>query len=201
MNSTVNATNNWWGSNTNPTTTLHGIYSQGGSVNSTSWLVLDVNVSSTNSGGNTSITADLTHNNQGGDTSSQGHIPNGIPVNFTSTFGTVIPTAYTVKGKASTILNLSSLDTATVTATASLDNQTVNTTGIISAGVAVLNITSTAIDNSTGLPLNITYNIPLNESVTWLSVLWINNGMFTDELQIIVDGTVVQDKFFNNTAK
>jgi len=59
----------------------------------------------------------------------------------------------------------------------------------------VLNITSTAIDNSTGQPLNITYNIPLNSSVTWLSVIWIPTGMFSDELQIIVNGTVVEDKF------
>ena len=32
------------------------------------------------------ITADLTHNNQGNDTSSDGNIPDNIPVNFSSTF-------------------------------------------------------------------------------------------------------------------
>jgi hypothetical protein len=98
---------------------------------------------------------------------------------------------------------LGSLDTETVTATASLDNQTVNTTGIISTGVAVLNITSTAIDNSTGLPLNITYNIPLNESVTWLSIVWIPTTISgisnsAEELQIILDGTIVLDRFIYN---
>jgi hypothetical protein len=56
------------------------------------------------------------------------------------------------------------------------------------------------VDNSTGQPLNITYNIPLNESVTWLSVLWINRGMFVEELQIIVDGTVMQDRYLYNMA-
>ncbi|WP_048080198.1 right-handed parallel beta-helix repeat-containing protein [Methanobacterium arcticum] len=197
---TINATNNWWGSNANPSTISGDIFNQNGTVIYNPWIVLSVNASPTNSGGNTSVTADLTHNNQGGDTSSQGHIPNGIPVNFTTNFGTIIGSSYTVKGKASTILNLGNIQNATVTATASLDNQTASTTGVISAGRAVLNITSTAIDNSTGQSLNITYTIPLNESVTWFSVLWINKGMFTDELQVIVDGTVVQDRYFHNAA-
>ncbi|MDD3753230.1 MAG: NosD domain-containing protein [Methanobacterium sp.] len=195
---TVNATNNWWGTN-NPSNP-NDIWIVSGNVNYNPWLVLSVNASSTNSGGNSSVTADLTHNNQGEDTTPQGHVPNGIPVNFTTNYGTIITTSYTVKGRATTILNLGSTENATVTATASLDNQNSSTTGFISVGTVILTITSTAIDNSTGQPLNTTYTIPLNNSVTWLSVLWINTDMFTDELQIIVDGTVVQDKYFNNTA-
>jgi parallel beta-helix repeat protein len=197
---TVNATNNWWGSNDDSLTNSSDIWNVSGNVTADQWLVLGLNASPTNSGRNTSVTADLTHNNQGGDTSSQGHVPDGIPVNFTTTFGTIIGTGYTVKGRASTVLNLGSTQTETVTATASLDNQNVSTTGVIATEGAVLNITSTAIDNSTGLPLNTTYMVPLNESVTWLSVLWINKGMFTDELQVIVDGIVVQDRYFYNTA-
>lgn len=199
---TVNATNNWWGSNTpivsssNPS----DIYNNSGTVNYNPYLILIVNVSSTNSGGNTSVTADLTHNNQGSDTSSQGFIPNGTPVNFTTNNGTIVNTAYTIKGQAATILNLNSLQPQNVTVSASLDNQNVSATGIVSTESAVLNITSTAIDNLTGQTLNTTYTIPLNNSITWLSIVWINTDMFTDELQIIVDGIVVQDKYFNNTA-
>ena len=195
---TINATNNWWGTN-NPTNP-NAILMVSGNVTYNPWLVLNVNPSSTNSGGNTSVTADLTHNNQGGDTSSQGHILNGVPVNFTSSTGTIVNRAYTIKGRAATILNLNTTEPQNVTVSASLDNQTVNTTGLITTGTAFLNIISTAIDNSTGLPLNITYNIPLNNSVTWLSILWINTGMFTDELQLIIDGQIMQDKYFNNTA-
>lgn len=121
-------------------------------------------------------------------------------MNFTTNYGTIINTSYTVKGRATTILNLGSTQNATVTAAAFLDNQSISTTGFISIGTAILTITSTALDNSTGLPLNTTYTIPLNNSVTWLSVVWINTGMFTDELQIIVDGIVVQDKYFYNAA-
>jgi len=203
---TVNATNNWWGSNANPSTNSSIIWNVSGNVIANPWLVLGVNVSSTNSCGNTSVTADLTHNNQGGDTSSQGHVPNGMPVDFSTTFGTIVGSAYTVKGKATTILHLGSTQNATVITTASLDNQSVNATGIISTGVAVLTITSTAYDTSTGQPLNITCNITLNESVTWLSVVttcistYYSNAP-TDELQVIIDGTVVLDRcIYNNAA-
>ena len=175
-----------------------------GNVNYNPWLVLSVNASSTNSGGNSSVTADITHNNQGEDTKPQGHVPNGIPVNFTTNYGTIITTSYTVKGRATTILNLGSTQNATVTTTASLDNQDISTTGLISTGTAILTVTCTAIDNSTSQPLNTTYAIPLNNSVTCY-VVWINTGMFTEEIQVIVDGIVVQDKYqqhsLHNMAK
>ena len=195
--STINATNNWWGTN-NPNP--NDIWIVSGNIHHDKWLVLSLNVSTTNSGENTIVTADLAYNNHGENTIPHGHLPNDIPVSFTTSYGAIISTSYTVKGKATTILNLGSTQTATVTVTASLDNQNISTTGVTSTGTAVLTINSTAMDNSTGQLLNITYTIPLNDSVTWLSVLWINKGMFTDELQIIKDGMVVQDKYFNNTA-
>ena len=194
---TVNETNNWWGSNANPSTISSDIYNESGTVIPGTWLVLSVTPSPTNSGGNTSVTADLTHNNTGGDTSSNGHVPDGIPVNFTTTFGTIIGSAYTVKGKATTILNLGNTQNATVTTTASVDNQTVSTTGVIATGVVVVNITGTSIDTSNNQPLNITKNIPLNESVTWISVIGIPgynvNYAPADELKVIIDGTAVVD--------
>jgi len=199
---TVNATDNWWGSNADPSTLLADIYVVSGTINSSSWLVLSVNTSTTNSGGKTSVTADLTHDNTGADTSSKGHIPDGIPVNYNTTFGTIIGTAYTIKGKSSTILNLGTIQNATVTTYATLDNQNVSTTGLIATGVAVLNITSTAYDNSTNLPLNISCNIPLNDSVIWVSALWKPvtniNGYKAEELQVIVNGNVMQDVYIYN---
>ena len=196
----VNATNNWWGSNNGPLTNSSNICSNSGTVNSSTWLVLNVNVSTINSGGNTTVTADLTHNSNGDDTSSQGHIPDDTPVNFTTNTGTITRTAYTNYGKATTVLNLGSTQTQTVTVAALLDNQNTNATAVVATGSAILNITSTAIDNSTGLPLNISYIVPLNESVTWLSVVWNNTGTFTEELQVIVNGTVVLDKYVYNSA-
>jgi parallel beta-helix repeat protein len=194
---TVNATDNWWGSNSDPSTISGDICNESGTVIYNPWLVLSLTPSSTNSGGNTSVTADLTHNNTGGDTSSTGHVPDNIPVNFTTTFGTITGLAYTVKGKATTILNLGSTQNTTVTTTANLDNQTINTTGLITTGTAIITITGTCIDDSTGQPLNITYNIPLNESVTWFGILGIPGTIGStpvDYLKVIVDGIVVVEK-------
>ncbi len=198
---TINANNNWWGTN-NPTSP-GDIWVVSGSVDHTKWLVLTINASPTNSGGNSSVTADLTHNNQGEDTSSQASIPDGVPINFITNNGTIISQAYTLGGRASTILNLNTIQPNNVTVSTSLDNQTVSTTRFITTGVAVLNITSTAIDNSTSQTLNITYNIPLNESVTWLSIVWIPttiNGITNpaEELQVIVNGNIVLDKLIYN---
>jgi len=89
-NRTVNANNNWWGTN-NPTvssSTGSDIYIASGTVNYNPWIVLNVTAPTVVSNGDSTITVDLTHNNQGGDTSSQGHIPNGIIVNLTTNLGT-----------------------------------------------------------------------------------------------------------------
>ncbi|EKQ55006.1 MAG: parallel beta-helix repeat (two copies) [Methanobacterium sp. Maddingley MBC34] len=207
-NSTVNATNNWWGNNTvtyiNSTTTpptSYNIWNKNSTVFYNPWLFLNIdNISSTNSGGNTSITIDLTHNNQGGDTSSQGHIPNGIPVNFATNFGTIISSAPTLKGKATTILNLGTTQSRTVTVYAGLDNQNVSTQAVIAPGVVIINITSTAKDNSTNQPVSLTYTVPLNSSVTWVSVLWKNAYVFNGELELIVNGVVVKSESYVSPA-
>ncbi len=201
---TINAINNWWGSNT-PVVSIgpSDIYIVSGTVSYNPWLILNVKVSSTNSGGNTSVTADLTNNNQNEDTSSQGHIPDGTPINFVTDEGTIINQSCTIRGKASTILNLNDTTPHNVTVSASLDNQTVTTIQYVIIGEAILNITSTAIDNSTGQPLNITYNISLNEPITWLSIVWTPTTIpgisaLADELQIIVNGNIILDKFIYN---
>lgn len=151
--STVNATNNWWGTNnviySNSTIPSScNIWNRNGTVIYDPWLVLTVNTSSVNSGGNASVTADLTHNNVGSDTSSEGHIPDDVPVNFTTTLGTVISPVYTFNGKATTILNLGTTQSVTVTVSASVDGQNVSKETTLSPGMAILNITSTALDPS-----------------------------------------------------
>lgn len=131
---TVNATNNWWGSNDDPLTIQNNIENENGTVIYAPWLVLSINASSISSGGKTSITADLTHNNQGGDTSSRGHVPDNIPIDFATNFGNITNTSYTIKGKATSILNLGNNSSNTVTATASIDNQSISTIAVIATG-------------------------------------------------------------------
>jgi hypothetical protein len=70
------------------------------------------------------VVADLTRNSAGMDTSALGHLPDGIPVAFATTSGTIMPpTAVTTAGKAVAQFTAgSTLATATVSAT--VDNQT-----------------------------------------------------------------------------
>ena len=204
-NSIVNATNNWWGTNnvicinsTAPPSSCN-IWNKNSYIIYDPWLVLSVKTNNVNSGGRASVTADLTHNNQGQDTSFDGRIPNGIPVNFTTNFGTIIGSACTVKGKADTILNLGSIQNVTAAVSAHLDSETVSSQTVITTGMAVIRVQSTAIDYSTGQNVNLTYTLPLNASVTWVSVLWKATGLFKGELDLIVDGNVVQSvNYFNS---
>lgn len=104
----VSAENNWWGTNfqgTNPSNA--GRVS--GDVSADPWLMLTVTADSPIYNGKTSqITADLTHNSNNQDTSSQGYIPDGTPVTFALTNGPYGNLAaplekYTVNGKISII--------------------------------------------------------------------------------------------------
>ncbi|NMO09184.1 right-handed parallel beta-helix repeat-containing protein, partial [Methanobacterium subterraneum] len=130
-NSTVNATNNWWGSN-NPLVSLSNpsdICIQNGTVVYNPWIVLNLTGSfihvTKNSTSRSQITADVTHNNQGQDTSSSGTIPDGLPVNFNTTLGTITPTTTTKRGKANVTLT-SSTSSGPTTVTATLDNQKIS---------------------------------------------------------------------------
>lgn len=130
-NGIVNATNNWWGSN-NPivsSTSPSDICITGGTVTYNPWLILILNSSTDRSDRsgtyyNYLITADLTHNSQGDDTSSDGNIPDNIPINFNSTLGSINSTATTKKGRVELKLNSTTPGTANVSVT--LDNQTVS---------------------------------------------------------------------------
>jgi hypothetical protein len=130
----VDAINNWWGSNAGP----NGAGSDKviGSVTDNPWLVLQVTASPTTllPGGVATVVADLTKNSSGGDTSTMGHVPDGIPVSFTATLGTISPTmGTTVSGKAVATFTAATPGTATVSAT--VDNQ---------AGSAPINIVTAA---------------------------------------------------------
>jgi len=152
LGSTINnAQNNWWSSN-NPTissNTPSDICIKDGTVTYNPWLVLNVDASTTNSGGYASVNADLTKNNQGEDTSTNGHIPDNLPVNFTTDFGTIITPTYTNKGKATTILNLGTTGSVDVNISGEFDGTIVYKEFTLSPGVAFLNITSSALDPST----------------------------------------------------
>ena len=118
----VNATNNWWGTNADPITKVSG------NVNVSRWLVLNESASPSliKNGGVSTITADLTRDNTGTDTSSQGHIPDGIPISFAGLLGS-IGTGTTINGRATANFTAGSKPGIAIV-NATMDTQTVNTT-------------------------------------------------------------------------
>ncbi|MHB8288937.1 MAG: NosD domain-containing protein [Acidimicrobiales bacterium] len=121
---TLDAVDNWWGCNAGPNTSgcTSIIDTSGSSVNATPFLVLSVTASQTSittaSGSSSTITASLTQNSAGSNTTSQGMLPNGISVGFSTNLGTVSPaTATTTNGTASSTLTSTTTGTATVTVT------------------------------------------------------------------------------------
>ena len=115
--STVTATNNWWGSNTDPSALFFGL----SPANYNPWMVVSVNANppSPLPGHITTITADFT---QTAWVTIPCNLPDGIPVAFSTTEGTITPPlAVTMSGVATSSLttnNLASLVCATIDPTA-----------------------------------------------------------------------------------
>jgi parallel beta-helix repeat protein len=139
---TLNAENNWWGCNYGPgasgvgcSATSNGV---SGAVDANPWLTLRVAAQPAfahRRGGISTITARLTVNSAGTDTSSVGHVPDGIMTTFGGTLGSVAPVATsTSNGAAYTVFTAGpSLGTATVSAL--VDAQTVSTAVLITRGL------------------------------------------------------------------
>lgn len=225
-NGMVNAQNNWWGSN-NPiisSTSPSDICINGGTVTCDKWLMLNVTGStdrSDRSGDNYNyvITADVTHNNQGEDTSSGNsniplNLPDGIPLNFTTTFGTINTTISTKNGKSVATLNSTTAGSTNVTIT--LDNQSltipvnivnVNTLGVYNTrtGEYFSTVQSAIDDNNTldGDTITLadgtyTENVIVHKKITIKSVTGANvivkaadsnNNVFT----IVENGSTIQN--------
>lgn len=89
---TLNAENNWWGCNGGPGAVgCDTISTPGVGVDADPWLVLQFNANPTTAyvGQPVTLTADLRFNTLGVDVSPLGFIPNGTPVQFDATLGTL----------------------------------------------------------------------------------------------------------------
>lgn len=162
---TANVSLNWWGSNVNPSNNVYG-------TKVPSWLVLTVkaNPKIIPNNSHSTITADLLHDNLGNSVS--GYVPNGIPITFTTTLGTIISQSSTIKGIAQSTLKSGSKAGVT-TISAKLDNQIVK----ISITVDALRPTITKIDpanNSIAVPTNkvirITFSEPIKAGNMWIEL-------------------------------
>ncbi|MDP3034259.1 MAG: right-handed parallel beta-helix repeat-containing protein, partial [Methanobacteriaceae archaeon] len=184
-NSSLDALNNWWGSN-NPVVSLNGssdIYNSEGTLNYDKWIVMNINSSCDRSNRtsdcyNYIITADLTHDNQGNDTSGEGNIPDGVPVNFVTNIGTIVSTGYTKDGKAKSYLNSKSQGFANISAM--LDNQT-NCTNVNVTSVNILSI----------------YNNRTHEGFTTIQGAINDNDTIDGDIITLGDGTYIENVIVN----
>ena len=161
---TLNATLNWWGSNADPSVYVSGV--NGGSVNVTPWMVLNITADplSINCGGNSTITTDLQHDSGIlSDPSNPelyyhdpaaGHVPD-VHVTFTATNGTIDPVpGALVLGNATTMFTAAHGGTGNVTAT--VDNQPVSALITINPISTVLIVGNATVVDGQNATLNAT---------------------------------------------
>lgn len=152
----VDAEDNWWGCNAGPG--QPGCSPSAGAVKADTWLVLGVSASpsSTSTIGSSTVTADLTRNSVGDDTSASGTIPDGTSIGFATDYGNLsASSAGTSGGKASVTLTSWRAGTAHVSAT--FDSETVSTAVIITLAAGSPTIASLSPPNgSAGTTVAIT---------------------------------------------
>ncbi len=169
---TMNATLNWWGTNT-PNTNSNDIIG----ANYNPWIILTITANPTTilTGETSTITADLQHDENGYyyNPTIYGFIPYTSLVTFTTTLGT-INNIYMINGIATTTLNTSN-NPGTANVTATIDNQTVNT--IVNIKQNPL-ITNTANQNTLNVGNNATFTITItNQGNNPLTNIQINDPL------------------------
>ncbi len=119
----VDATNNWWGSNT--PLTIPNLFS-GGNVNANPWIVLRISSSPEliGTGESSIISVNLKYNSNGQDISSLGAVPD-TGVLFSSSIGSLNPINSTISQNTTFTAGSSPVFNAV---SATVDSQTVNTT-------------------------------------------------------------------------
>ena len=174
-NGVVNATNNWWGTNTPimSANSTSDICAAGGTVTYNPWLVLNMTADPGSTNGNSSVTVDLTHNNNGEDTSSSGNVPDDIPINFTTDVGTINSPVNTKNGKTNTIFNSGASTSGTAKITTSLDRQTVQTNVNIDKTAPTI-VSSDPKNNEIEVPGNkvikTTFSEPVKVGTNWIEL-------------------------------
>lgn len=115
---------NWWGSNADPSSRVWG------DVTVSPWLVLKVTANSIliENSESSNISASLLYDSDGGyHDPTSGHVPDGIPVTFTTTLGLINGSLSTLNGVATATLNGNS-GTGLADISAKVDSETTQTT-------------------------------------------------------------------------
>ncbi len=171
FSSGMDANNNWWGSNNNPSNDVAGF-------NITSWMILNIttNSSAISNNSNATITADLTHDNNGiNHDPNNGHVPDGIPITFSATNGSISTTTPSIiNGQATAIFTAASSDKPNISANiiATINNQTVKTSMTVNIHPAVTFIdpTCNAITNNVSKVILVTFNEPITAGPSYNNI-------------------------------
>lgn len=155
----VNAENNWWGSNENPKNINNLINGTINNVDTDPWLIMEftVNPATISQGQTSNLIASFNRNSDGilvGN--SNNHLPDGTPVTFTTNLGNVGSKSVvigTINGVATAVLRGDEAAGAAFT-TATLDGQTLNTTVTITPTASAASSTTRTIGmQETGMPI------------------------------------------------
>ncbi len=216
---TLDATNNWWGSNSSPSGEVYG------DVDVSKWLVLNNNASPNRvvPGGLSTITADLTHDQNGAyHDPSLGHVPDGIPIIFSSTLGILTPqSTTTINGVGTSKYNAGNIP-GIDTVTANVDGQQADTqinvsnpqadVGLSQVGSYsgnIVNFILTAKNNGpdTGTNIKINENLPSGFSATPSAGTTYINGVWTipsltylSTATLTISGSATPHSTVTNTA-
>lgn len=124
---TLNAENNWWGCNGGPG--VAGCDTIGAGVDANPWLTLKLTAAPNTIfvGSSSTLTADLTINSNGVDTSALGQLLDGTPVAFGGALGSVAPANTGTLGGTAQSIYTAGATPGGGNATAQVDNQSVAT--------------------------------------------------------------------------
>jgi len=156
----VNAEYNWWGSNASPSGRIYGL-------NVSKWMVLNVTANPTliKNGGTSTIKTDLLHDSSGVyHNPIFGHVPDGIPVKFTTTLGTMgTSSGFVINGVVQAVLTGGNISGIANVFTV-VDNQTIKKLVNIDSKAPVI----TAVDplyNDVHVPANKIIKITFSEAI------------------------------------
>ena len=195
----VNAADNWWGSNNDPAPQIYG------TVTRSPWLVLGATAdpATINSAGSSSIRLNLTYDSDGGiHDPAGGHVPDGIPGSWAivTGSGTVLPSAgMTTDGANTTRFRPSGTGATNISAT--VDGQTVYIGGDVSNPPATT--TTTAIF-ATPAPVNddgFPSATPIATQAETLPPVTVNIGGDSKAWQAVVTGTKLSDLIVTGTVQ
>jgi predicted outer membrane repeat protein len=156
----IDATNNWWGSNDDPSSRVSS------GVVIKPWLVLNVTANPTviKNGGTSNITADLLHDSKGEyHPPANGHVPDMIPVSFTTTKGTINSPLSTINGTAKANL-VGGAVSGVADVSATVDSQTVHTSVTIDNTAPTVTSTNPA-QYAVNLPSNQVFTVTFSEAI------------------------------------